>query len=195
MEVVHFPSAAAFRAWLAAHHASATELWVGFFRKDTGRGGLTYPEALDEALCFGWIDGIRKKVDAGSYTNRFTPRRARSTWSRVNICRVGQLKRTGRMTPAGSRAFAAREAKRSGIYSFEQERQSARLNPAEQRQLRANARAWRFFQAQPPGYRRTASWWVVSAKREETRGKRLQILVACCARGQRVPPLAPATKR
>jgi uncharacterized protein YdeI (YjbR/CyaY-like superfamily) len=122
-------------------------------------------------------------------------RRAHSTWSLVNICRVAQLKRAGRMTAAGSRAFAAREAKRSGIYSFEQTRQNARLNPAERRQLRADARAWRFFQAQPPGYRRTASWWVVSARREETRGKRLQILVGCCARGQRVPPLAPATKR
>jgi len=186
-----FVSAAEFRAWLSAHHATVAELWVGFHRKDSGRGGITYPEALDEALCFGWIDGVRKKVDATSYTNRFSPRRARSTWSLVNIRRVHQLKRLGRMTSAGLAAFAAREAKRSGVYSFEQQRRAARLDAESVRRLRANRTAWAFFQKQAPSYQRTASWWVISAKRPETRARRLQALIDCCTRGQRVPPLAP----
>jgi uncharacterized protein YdeI (YjbR/CyaY-like superfamily) len=194
MEVVHFPSAAAFRAWLAAHHDSAAELWVGFHRKGTGRVGLTYLEAVEEALCFGWIDGIRKKIDDESYTNRFTPRRARSTWSVVNIRLVARLKRAGRMTPAGLRAFAARSAGRSGVYSFEQKRKTAHLGAAEMRLLRANAKAWRYFESQPPWYQRTASWWVISAKREETRAKRLKVLVDCCARGERIGPVVPSKR-
>jgi uncharacterized protein YdeI (YjbR/CyaY-like superfamily) len=190
MKVVHFAGAADFRRWLAQNHDSAPEIWVGFYRKDSGRGGLTFPEALDEALCFGWIDGIRKKVDGQSYANRFTPRRARSNWSLINIRRVAALKRADRMTPAGQRAFAARDAKRSGTYSFEQARATARFSAGELRKFRAAPQAWRFFQAQAPWYQRTATWWVLSAKREETRERRLRLLMAHSGRGERVPPFA-----
>lgn len=193
MGIVYFKTAAAFRTWLKSNHAKAPELWVRFHRKDSGLGGLTYPKAVDEALCFGWIDGLRKKVDDISYTNRFTPRRARSTWSRVNIRRVAELQRLGRMTAAGLQVFARRTAGRSGTYSFEQ-RKNPSLDPASTRQLRADAAAWAFFQRQAPSYQRTATWWVVSAKRPATRQKRLQILISCSAAGRRIPPLTPSPK-
>src|SRR5258708_7490628 len=120
MKVIHFPSSSEFRRWLEHNHSSTTELWVGFYRKDSGIGGVTYPEALDEALCFGWIDGIRKKVDADSYTNRFTPRKSGSIWSLVNLSHVGRLTAAGKMSPAGLKVFAARLAHRTGVYAFEQ---------------------------------------------------------------------------
>jgi uncharacterized protein YdeI (YjbR/CyaY-like superfamily) len=184
MDVRFFASAAAFRAWLDEHHASAAEVWVGFFKKQSGRGGITYAEALDEALCYGWIDGIRKRVDDDSYTNRFTPRTARSVWSAVNIKRAGELAAAGRMQPAGLAAFNARDERRSGQYSYE-ERQRP-LDAPYEALFRSNLAAWDFFAAQPPSYRRTASWWVMSAKKEETRLRRLATLIGASEQGQRL---------
>lgn len=193
MRAVYFTSQAAFHAWLEENHETAAALLVGFFRTDSGKPGITYPEARDEALCFGWIDGIRRKVDATRYTIRFTPRRPRSTWSLVNIERVKALRKLGRMQPAGTRAFAERDPRRSGTYAFEQ-RMHPELDAAEARLLRANATAWRFFQVQPPSYRRIALWYIVSAKRPETRTNRLQLLIDCSAGRRRIPPLAPRGK-
>lgn len=184
MNVTYFESPAAFRRWLSEHHTTAKECWVGFWRKETGKAGLTYPEALDEALCHGWIDGIRKKVDDASYTNRFTPRKPRSHWSQVNVKRIGELIRKKRVTPAGLAAFKARDPANTGRASFEQPR--VRLEPALERQFRAHRKAWENFEAQPPSYRRTALWWVASAKREETRVRRLQTLITDSAAGRRL---------
>jgi uncharacterized protein YdeI (YjbR/CyaY-like superfamily) len=177
-----------FRAWLERHHESASELLVGFHRKGTGRPSLTWPQAVDEALCFGWIDGVRRRVDAERYSIRFTPRRARSIWSDVNVARVAELTAQGRMRPSGVRAFEAREARRTGVYSHERT-QDARLTPDEERRFRADGAAWDFFQSQPPGYRRTALHLVVSAKRPETRERRLAQLIEDSARGLRIKQL------
>ena len=164
------------RAWFAKNHDRCTELWVGYYRKDSCRPSITWPESVDEALCFGWIDGIRKKIDDQSYKVRFTRRRPKSTWSAVNIGRVAVLKRDGRMQPAGIAAFARREETNSAGYSFEN-RESAKLTKADERAFRRDSQAWNFFQAQPPGYRRVVAWWVISAKRAETRRKRLERLI------------------
>jgi uncharacterized protein YdeI (YjbR/CyaY-like superfamily) len=180
------------RAWLEAHHDSAQELWVGFYKKGSGRPSITWPEAVDEALCFGWIDAVRKGIDETSYTIRFTPRKLRSIWSAVNIERADELTRLGRMRPAGLEAFVARAGERSGIYSYEQKR--ATLAEAQERQFRANAPAWEYFQAQPASYRRTAIWWVISAKREETRHKRLATLIKDSAQGRTIRPLTRPAK-
>lgn len=188
-----FATSEEFRAWLEEHHADATELWVGYYKKGSGRPSLTWPESVDEALCFGWIDGVRKSIDAESYAIRFTPRRAGSTWSAVNIKRVQELKELGRMTPAGLEAFAARAEERSGIYAYEQ-RGGAELGEEFEALFRAHAEAWAFFQAQPAGYRKTATWWVVSAKREETRRKRLATLIADSASGRTIAPLTRRPK-
>ena len=192
MDVRHFRDAATFRRWLERNHDREKELWVGFYRNDSGRGGLTYREALDQALCFGWIDGVRKKVDEASYAQRFTPRQARSTWSLVNIRRVGELTKMGVMAPAGVKAFEARDAARSGVYSFENRPQA--LPPDLERRFRKDRAAWAFFQAQPPGYRRTAIWFIVSAKKDETRLKRLAVLMDDSAHGRRLGMLAPGPK-
>lgn len=193
MKVEHFKSPAEFRRWLAKHHAAAVELWVGFYRKDSGKGGITYQEALDEALCFGWIDGLKKRIDEASYTHRFTPRKARSIWSTVNTRRVEELRKLGRMAPPGLKAFAAREANRTGIYSFEN--RPRQLDGAYEKKFKANKPAWEFFQAQPPGYRRTAIWWVVSAKQEETRLRRLGRLIQDSAHGRRIGVLTYTAKK
>ncbi len=177
-----------FRAWLRVNHRSAVEQWVGFYRKDSGRPSITWPESVDEALCIGWIDGVRKSVDASSYMVRFTPRKATSTWSAVNIARVAELTRAKRMRPAGLKAFEQRTEAKSGIYAYEQ-RQHAALKPAAEKIFRTDAAAWDFFQAQPAGYRKTATWWVVSAKREETRTKRLATLMQDSKAGARLKQL------
>ena len=158
------------------NHARTTELWVGYYRKDSGRPSIIWPESVDEALCFGWIDGIRKKVDDESYEIRFTPRRAKSIWSAVNIARVAVLTGEGRMQSAGIAAFARRQESNSRKYSFEN-RESAKLSDADEREFRRDRAAWDFFQAQPPGYRRVAAWRVISAKRPETRRKRIERLI------------------
>jgi uncharacterized protein YdeI (YjbR/CyaY-like superfamily) len=183
-----FASAAQWRAWLAEHHDIETELLVGFWRKSTGRPSMTWSEAVDEALCFGWIDGVRRGVDDESYAIRFTRRRPTSTWSEVNVAKVAHLESTGRMTPAGRAAFAERRAERTGIYSYEQA-DPADLRPDELTAMRENAVGWAFWVAQPAGYRRTATHWITSAKREDTRARRLATLIADCSAQVRLPQL------
>jgi uncharacterized protein YdeI (YjbR/CyaY-like superfamily) len=169
------------------NHDQAQEVWIGFYRKDSRKGGITYPQAVDEALCFGWIDGIRKRVDEASYMNRFTPRKKGSNWSAVNIQRVNELIAMGRMQPPGLAAFNLRDAAKAQPYSYE--RSERRLPEEYEAQLKANPAAWEYWQQQPPSYRRTASWWVISAKQETTRRKRLAVLIAESASGQRIAAL------
>jgi uncharacterized protein YdeI (YjbR/CyaY-like superfamily) len=176
MKPKFFPSPSDWHAWLEEHHEKHEELWVGFHKVGSGKPSVTWPEAVDGALCFGWIDGVRKSLSETSYVIRFTPRRAKSIWSAVNIKRVAELNALGLMRPAGAQAYERRTAKRSEIYAYEQ-RKGAKLSATYEKQFRANKRAWKFFQAQPPWYRRTASWWVISAKKPETRLKRLIQLI------------------
>jgi len=188
-----FATPAAFRRWLAEHHATARELWVGFHKKGSGKPSITWPESIDEALCVGWIDGVRKSIDADSYMIRFTPRRETSIWSEVNIKSMAELIREGRVLPAGLRAFEKRSEAKSAIYAYEQ-RGSAVLDEASEQRFRAHPAAWEYFQAQPPWYRRTASWWVISAKREETRHKRLGELIEASANAQPIRGLQRSGK-
>ena len=183
-----FGSASQFRRWLARNHAAERELTVGFHKASSGRGGLTYPRALDEALCFGWIDGVRRGIDDATYCIRFTPRKRDSIWSAVNVRHVQRLRREGRMTAAGLEAFQSRDRARSKLYSFEN--RPRRLPPAYRERFAANERAWKWFNAQAPWYRRTAVFWVMSAKKEDTRLRRLFRLIAASARGRRPPPFA-----
>jgi uncharacterized protein YdeI (YjbR/CyaY-like superfamily) len=172
------------RKWFEKNHATAEELWVGFYKKDSGKPSITWPESVDEALCVGWIDGIRKSVDEISYKIRFTPRRRGSIWSAVNIKRVSILSHEGRMRLAGLKTFAARKENKSGIYAYEQRR--AQLEEPYHGMLKKNKAAWTFFQAQAPWYRKQIGWWVISAKKEETRLKRLEKLIEASARGKRL---------
>ena len=181
------------RQWFAANHASATEQWVGFYKKDSGKASITWPQSVDQALCFGWIDGIRKNIDEVSYKIRFTPRKPRSIWSAINIKRAGELIEQGLMEPAGLRAFAARQENRSGIYSYEQ--RSPELPAKYAGKLKKHAAAWKFFQAQPSSYRKAVNWWVVSARKEETRLKRLEKLIEDSAAGRTVPQFTVWEKR
>ncbi len=183
----YFPSAAAFRRWLERHHATKDELLVGFHKRHTGAPSMTWSESVDEALCFGWIDGVRRSVDADRYTIRFTPRRPTSTWSAVNVAKMKALEEAGRMTDAGRAAFAKKSDARSGVYSYEQ--RPAGLPAELRRVLDASAAAARDFDARPPWYRRAATWWVVSAKTELTRQRRLVVLVERHERGETIPPL------
>ena len=185
MKPTFFKSPAEFRQWLEKHHATAQELWVGFYKKASGKPSMTWPQSVDEALCFGWIDGIRKSVDDVSYTIRFTPRKSRSVWSVVNIKRVEELNRQGRMQPAGRKAYEARVEHKSGIYSYEQ--RPAELDGPYGKKLKHNKEAWTFFEAQPASYRKAVIWWVLSAKKEETRLKRLGQLIEDSAQGRRIP--------
>ena len=194
MDPTTFETPQAFRAWLEQHHDSASEVWVGYFRKATGRPSMTWAESVDEALCFGWIDGVRRRIDDERYTIRFTPRRRGSVWSVVNVGRVAELRKQGRMRAAGLKAFAARREDRSGIYSYEQ-RASATFDPAFERRFRANEKAWAYFDARPASYRQAAIRWVMSAKKEETRERRLATLIEDSAAGRTVRPLTrPATR-
>jgi uncharacterized protein YdeI (YjbR/CyaY-like superfamily) len=188
MQPAFFQSAADLRGWLDRHHATASELLVGFYRKASGRG-ITYREALDEVLAFGWIDGVRKRLDAETYTIRFTPRKAGSIWSAVNIRRVRELTSLGLMEPPGLRAFRARDERKTRQYSYE--RETTQLDPALHQILRANRKASSFFDAQPPGYRKTVIFWVMSAKKDETRERRLAHLIERSANGARVDLLKP----
>jgi uncharacterized protein YdeI (YjbR/CyaY-like superfamily) len=173
------------RKWFEKHHDKKQELLAGFYKKDSGKQSITWPESVDEALCFGWIDGVRRGVDEFSYTIRFTPRRSRSVWSAVNIKRAGELTQQERMRPAGLKAFAARKENRSGIYSYEQ--RTAELPEPYSRLVKKNKAAWMFFEDQSPSYRKAANWWVVSAKKEETRLKRLDKLIDYSAKQQTIP--------
>jgi len=188
IEPTFFSTPADFRAWLEEHHDTSQALWVGYYKKATGKPSITWPESVDEALCFGWIDGLRKRVDEASYMIRFTPRRETSKWSVVNIKRVEELTTLGRMHPAGLKAFEHRTAGKSGTYAYEQ-RETARLDAAQEQQFRANLPAWEFFQAQAAWYRKTATWWVISAKKEATRQKRLATLIEDSAQGRTIGPL------
>jgi uncharacterized protein YdeI (YjbR/CyaY-like superfamily) len=187
MDTIYFRSSEELRAWFA-EHGDAQELWVGFYKKGSGETGITYPEAVGEALCAGWIDGVRYGVDDRRYRNRFTPRRPGSNWSQVNIRRVEELRAQGRMLPAGEAVFAARKEDKSGQYSYENRPQD--LGEPYEEQFRAHPAAWEFYAAQPPSYHRSASWWVLSAKQEVTRQRRLAALIEASAQGTRIPALS-----
>lgn len=183
-----FASQAEFRKWLEKNHDTVEALWVGLQKTGSAEPGLNYKQALDEVLCFGWIDGVRKSIDDSRWMIRFTPRKPRSIWSAVNIKRVGELKTLGRMKPSGLAAFEARDAKRMGLYSFEQAPHE--LAPEYEKQFQSNKKAWAFYESQAPSYRRVAQHWVMTGKREETRLKRLAVLIESSAKGKRAPPFA-----
>jgi uncharacterized protein YdeI (YjbR/CyaY-like superfamily) len=179
-----FPTPADLRTWLEKNHATAAELWVGFYTRDSGKRSITWPESVDQALCFGWIDGIRKRVDEISYQIRFTPRRRGSIWSATNIKRATELARQKQVRPIGLKAFAARIENKSGIYSYEQ--RSTELSQPYANLLKKNKAASNFFKRQSPSYRKMIGWWIISAKREETRMARLAKLISESAKGKRL---------
>ena len=179
-----FADPADFRRWLEKNHASATEFWVGYNKKASGRGGMTYAQALDEALCFGWIDGVVNTIDRDRYMQRFSPRKPGSIWSNINVRHVARLKAAGKMSAAGLAAFAARDPKKTGIYSFEQK--NPKFSAAALQTFQASPKAWKFWEAQPPGYRRLITHWVTSAKQEATRERRLARLIAACIAQRRI---------
>ncbi len=185
MEPAFFATPADFRAWLERHHGEAAELLVGFYKKRSGRPTMSWPESVDQALCFGWIDGVRRGRDAESYTIRFTPRKPRSIWSAVNIAKYAKLVEQGAVAPAGVAAYERRTEKRSRVYAFEQQ-QEPELSAEQERRFRERAGAWEFFLDQAPSYRRTVVWWIVSAKREQTRAARLGRAIEDSANGQRI---------
>lgn len=187
---VFFPTAGAFRVWLEKNHAASGELRVGFYKKGSGKIAMTYQEAVLEALCFGWIDGVLNRLDADSFTHRFSPRKPRSIWSRVNVAHAERLTAAGKMHAAGLAAFAARDVAKTGTYAFERQT-PAKLTRTQEKQFRANAAAWKFFSAQAPWYRRTAVHLVISAKQEATRARRLAQLIADSAAGRRIGELRP----
>ncbi|MBC7366379.1 MAG: YdeI/OmpD-associated family protein [Undibacterium sp.] len=184
MKPIFFKTPADFGKWLAKHGRLKTELLVGLHKLDSGRPSITWPQSVDEALCSGWIDGVRKRIDEFSYTVRFTPRKTTGIWSAINIARVQALTDLGRMQPGGLKAFAARVEHKSRIYSYEQK--TGGLDPASEAKFKADGAAWTFFQAQPPGYRKLAAWRVSSAKQETTRTRRLAQLIATSAAGKRL---------
>ena len=173
-----------FREWLKKNHASMNELLIGFHKKSSGKKSITYAEAFDEALCFGWIDGVKRSLNETSYTQRFTPRRARSIWSLVNVKHVERLKKDGRMHAAGLAAYEQRDPKRTGIYAFENAPRE--LSAGYEKEFRKVKGAWEYFQTYPPYLKKTVSFWVMSAKKEETRSTRLRRLIECSARGERI---------
>lgn len=185
MKPLFFATPARFRAWLRTHHQTEKELIVGFYKKASGKPSMTWPEAVDEALCFGWIDGVRRTHGEDAYTNRFTPRRPGSNWSAINIAKVAELTRQKRMRPAGLAAFARRQDDKSRVYTYERRHEAAFAPPHEKR-FRAHRKAWTFFAAQPPGYRKLMIVWIESAKQEETRVRRLEKLIAASEKGGRL---------
>ena len=191
-KTLFFATPAQFRAWLEKNHDAHTELSVGFYKRDSGKPSITWPESVDAALCYGWIDGVRNSVDTVSYRIRFTPRKPSSTWSAINVKRVAELDKLGLMRPAGTKAFAARKGDKTGIYAYEQ-RQNAKFRLADEKKFRANKKAWQFFQSQPAWYRRTAAYRVISAKQEETRQRRLQQLIEDSERGLSIKELRRAS--
>jgi uncharacterized protein YdeI (YjbR/CyaY-like superfamily) len=191
MNVLFFKTPAEWRAWLEMNHDSANEVLVGFYRKGSGKPSITWPQAVDEALCFGWIDNVRRRLDDESYSNRFTPRRPRSTWSLINIKRFEELDRLGRIQPAGRQAFEARDPERSGRYSYEGARE---VDPDYEQRFKENAGAWQFFASRPPWYRRAAWHWIADAKRDATRIRRLEKLIDYSQRELTVPALTPGRR-
>ena len=184
MKPKFFSTPAEFREWLEQNHDSASELLIGFHKKASGKKSITYAEALDEALCFGWIDGVRKKLNETSYVQRFTPRKARSIWSNINVRHVERLKKEGRMHASGLEAYARRDPKRTGIYSFEN--RPHQLSPAFEKKFRENKKAWEFFDAQPPYYKKLMIFRIMEAKKEETQIRRLEQLIGSSAKGERL---------
>jgi uncharacterized protein YdeI (YjbR/CyaY-like superfamily) len=193
MEPRFFETPADLHTWFAANHETAGEILVGFHKVGSGRRSITWPEAVDEALCVGWIDGIRRRIDDSSYSIRFTPRRKGGIWSAVNIARVAELTESGRMQPAGFRAFEARSEAKSAIYAYEQPRAS--FAPDEESQFRAASSAWMWFTAQAPSYQKTATYWVVSARKPETRARRLATLIADSEAGRTIRHLTRPSPR
>ena len=186
-----FKTPADFRKWLERNHEKEHELLVGFYKKGSGKPSIDWPQSVDEALCFGWIDGVRRNIDEESYSIRFTPRKKGSNWSAVNVRKMAELTAQGRVTPAGRAAFEARTEDKTAIYSYEN-RDKAQLDAAAEKAFKANAEAWEYFQSRPPWYRRTATHWVVSAKREETRQRRLEQLIADSAAGRLIGLVPPS---
>lgn len=187
MKPTFFKTPSQVRAWFQKNHAATPDLWIGFYKKASGKEGITYQQALDQALCFGWIDGIRRAYDESSYTIRFTPRRARSIWSAVNLKRAAELEQSGQMHEAGLAALHGRDKARTNLYSSENK--DRKLDPAQEKKFRANKKAWDWFSQQAPSYRHTASWWVISAKQEATRNRRLETLIHDSEQGLKVAPL------
>ena len=185
MKPTYFADPAALRAWFEAQHESERELLVGYYKVGSGKASVTWPQSVDEALCFGWIDGLRRGIDEHTYAIRFTPRKPTSVWSSVNVKRFGELERQGLVRAMGRAAFEQKSAARSGIYGHEQARKV--LDPGVAKAVRADARAWNFFSAQTPSYQRLCGHWVVTAKRAETRERRLAMLIACCRKGVFIP--------
>jgi uncharacterized protein YdeI (YjbR/CyaY-like superfamily) len=188
-KATYFKRPADFRKWLEANHESESELLVGFHKRDSGRDSITWPESVSEALCFGWIDGVRRRVDDDSYTIRFTPRKATSIWSTVNITKMNELIASELVHPAGMHAFERRSERKSSIYSYENSAKAV-FDAESERAFKRNKAAWKFFESCPPWYRRMATWRIVSAKRPETRAKRLAELITCCAEGRSLPTLS-----
>ncbi len=193
MKVTFFAKQSELRKWFEKNHDQGQELWVGYYKKDSGKPSITWPESVDEALCFGWIDGVRKSINEVSYSIRFTPRKPKSIWSAVNIKRVKELERLGLIRPAGLAAFGRRDEKKSEIYSYE--RRSVSLNEKYEMKFRKNKKAWDFFRSQVPSYRQPAIGWVMSAKQEETRMKRLAALIKDSQTGQKIPSLRRPTDK
>ncbi|MBL8916317.1 MAG: YdeI/OmpD-associated family protein [Archangium sp.] len=189
---IYFPGPAAWRTWLQKHFDKRTELLVGFYKAHTDEPTMTWSESVDEALCFGWIDGRRTGVDEDRYTIRFTPRKPTSIWSRINIDKMAALEKAGKMTDAGRAAFAHRKAHKSGVYSFEN--RPEKFPTALRKLLDAQKKAAAYFDERAPSYRRAAIWWVISAKQEETKSRRMQQLVELHARGEQLPQLVAYKK-
>jgi uncharacterized protein YdeI (YjbR/CyaY-like superfamily) len=187
---IFFRNPAEYRKWLEKNHSTAKELWIGYYKKATGKPSLTWEQTVDESLCFGWIDGIRKSIDEESFKQRVTPRRPTSVWSQINIRKIGELSKAGLMQPAGLAAFEKRDSKRTYTYeSF-----AAPLGRDQEEIFRANKKAWEFWKAQPAGYKRLASWYVMSAKQEATRQRRLERLIVDSAAGRRIGMLETKKK-
>jgi len=187
MSLLFFPTQYDLRKWFTRNHKKADEFWVGYYKKNTGKPSITWQESVDEALCFGWIDGIRKSINEESYKIRFTPRRKGSNWSAVNIKRINELIKHGLVKPAGLKVFKNRDVKKDEQYSFEQ--QKVELPKTFEKKIKANSKAWEYFIKLPPYAKRLSTWWVISAKREETKLKRLDILIQCSEEGRKIPPL------
>ena len=183
-QMTYFPSEAEFRRWLEASHETAPELLVGFWKKSSGKPSIDWPQARDQALCFGWIDGVRRSLGEDAYMIRFTPRRKGSIWSKVNVERFEALKAEGLMTAAGERAYEENKGK-SGVYAYENK--LAKLSPEDEALLRKNKKAWADWEKRPPGYRKVVLHWITSAKKAETRARRLAILIESSAAGEKIP--------
>lgn len=192
-KITYFKTPAALRKWFGKNHGKKPELWIGYYKKGSGKKSVTYKEALDEALCFGWIDGIAKGIDENKYCQRWTPRRANSIWSAVNIKKVTALIESGKMTPAGLKRFNERDVKRTNLYSFEQK--SHELPAPLEKKFKANKKAWANFQAMVPSYKKPALWWVISAKQEATQLRRLETLIADSEAGRPIKQLARPGKK